>query len=175
MTPKIKLRNLQLDDVEDRYKWSLDKEVSKYLSVPDKYPPFTKEETKKWIQLCMNGTNGYLQKSILTEDNIHIGWVDLKNFDKINNNAEVGITIGNKDYWGKGYGAAAMIEMLNHGFEELKLHKIWLRVDRDNEKAIKSYIKVGFVEEGVLREDRLRQGKYIDRLRFSILKNEKAK
>lgn len=169
MIPKIILRDLQLGDAEDRYKWSLDKEVTKFLSVPEKYPPFTKEETIKWIQACIDGTNGYLQKSILTEDNMHIGWVDLKNFDKINNNAELGITIGDKYYWGKGYGAAAIIEMLHFGFEELNLHKIWLRVDQDNEKAINSYKKIGFIEEGVLREDRLRRGEYIDRLRFSIL------
>ncbi|MBM7562772.1 GNAT family N-acetyltransferase [Fusibacter tunisiensis] len=170
--PKVKLRDLSINDVEDRYNWSLDREVIKFLSVPDKYPPFTKEETTIWIQTCIDGTNGYLQKSILTKDNIHIGWVDFKNFDKVNSNAELGITIGNKDYWGQGYGSAAIIEMLDFGFEKLDLHKIWLRVDKDNERAIKSYKKIGFVEEGILREDRFRRGEYIDRVRFSILKSE---
>ncbi|GAB6109531.1 GNAT family N-acetyltransferase [Fusibacter bizertensis] len=170
--PKVKLRDLIINDVEDRYNWSMDREVTQFLSVPEKFPPFTKEETTKWIQTCIDGTNGYIQKSILSEYNDHIGWVDLKNFDKVNNNAELGITIGNKAYWGQGYGSAAIKEMLHYGFEKLNLHKIWLRVDRDNEKAIKSYKKIGFIEEGILREDRFRRGEYIDRVRFSILKSE---
>lgn len=91
--------------------------------------------------MCIDRTNGYLQKAILTEDNVHIGWVDLKNFDDVNSNAELGITIGNKEFWGKGYGAA----------------------------AIKAMLQIGFISEGILREDRFRHGEYIDRLRFGIL------
>ena len=175
MLPKVTLRDLILDDVEDRYIWSLDKEVTKYLAIPNKYPPFTREETKGWIEMCIDGSNGYVQKAILTEDGIHIGWVDLKNFDKINKNAELGITIGNREFWGKGYGASGIIAMLEIGFEEFDLNKIWLRVDSDNTSAIKCYKMIGFINEGILREDRFRNNNFIDRLRLSILKNELTK
>ncbi|MEI5908056.1 GNAT family protein [Bacillus spongiae] len=169
---KVKLRELILEDVEDRYQWCLDKEVTKHLNMPEKYPPFSREETKSWIEMCMNKTNGYEQKAILTEEGKHIGWVDLKNIDRLNRHAELGIAIGDKTYWGKGFGLAAMKEMLIWGFTELELNKIWLRVEVDNEKAIKSYIRMGYVEEGILRQDRLREGKFIDRLRMSILKQD---
>lgn len=170
--PKIRLRDLILNDVEDRYQWCLDKDVTRYLNVPEKYPPFSREETQKWIKMCINRTNGYEQKAIETEAGKHIGWIDLKNIDKNNKNAEIGLAIGDKNYWGKGYGLSAMREMIVWGFIELDLNKIWLRVDIDNIKAIKSYRTIGYVEEGVLRQDRLRNGKYIDRLRMSILKEE---
>ena len=170
--PNVYLRDLTFDDVKDRYNWSLDKEVTAYLNVPDKYPPFTKEETKQWIEQCINKSNGYEQKAIITEDGFHVGWIDLKNFDKANHQAEVGIAIGNKDYWRKGYGKAAMLKMLSYGFNNLDLNKIWLRVDIDNSKAIASYTSIGFKEEGIMRQDRYRQGIYIDRLRMSILKSE---
>jgi RimJ/RimL family protein N-acetyltransferase len=52
------------------------------------------------------------------------------------------------------------------------LNKIWLRVEIDNEKAIKSYRKMGYVEKGILRQDRLRNGEFVDRLRMSILREE---
>ncbi len=65
-----------------------------------------------------------------------------------------------------------MKEMLIWGFNELGLNKIWLRVEVDNEKAIKSYIRMGYVEEGILRQDRLRNGEFVDRVRMSILKQE---
>ncbi|MBN6205238.1 GNAT family N-acetyltransferase [Ralstonia pickettii] len=170
--PKVQLRELSMDDVEDRYQWCLDKEVIKHLNIPEKYPPFSREETKKWIEMCINKTNGYEQKAILTGEGNHIGWIDLKNIDKLNKHAELGITIGDKSYWGKGYGLSAMKEMLAWGFNELELNKIWLRVEVDNEKAIKSYKRIGYVEEGILRQDRYRNGRYVDRLRMSMLKSE---
>ena len=137
--PNVNLRDLTIDDVEDRYNWSLDKEVTAYLNVPDQYPPFTTEETKQWIEQCINKSNGYEQKAIVTEDGVHIGWVDLKRFDHVNQHAEVGIAIGNKDYWRKGYGKAAMLKILANGFYHFHLNKIWLKVDIDNHKAIASY------------------------------------
>jgi RimJ/RimL family protein N-acetyltransferase len=170
--PKVILRELSLDDVEDRYKWCLDREVTKYLNMPSQYPPFSREETQKWIEMCINRTNGYEQRAIMTEEGKHIGWVDLKNIDQLNKHAELGIAIGDKNYWHNGFGLAAMQEMLKVGFNELDLNKIWLRVEVDNEKAIKSYSRAGYKEEGILRQDRLRNGKFVDRLRMSILKDE---
>lgn len=76
--PEVKLRELKLEDAADRYKWCLDKEVTRYLNVPDRFPPFTMEETENWIQKCIDKTNGYEQKAILSGDGKHIGWVDLK-------------------------------------------------------------------------------------------------
>ena len=67
--------------------------------------------------------NGYEQRAITAENGIHIGWVDLKNFDKTNKNAELGIAIGNKEYWGKGYGKAALYSMLHIAFFEFELEK----------------------------------------------------
>jgi len=170
--PKVNLRELTLNDVEDRYQWCLDKEVIKHLNMPEKYPPFSREETEGWIKMCITKTNGYEHKAIVTEEGKHIGWIDLKNIDTLNKHAELGVAIGDKTYWGKGYGLSAMKEMLLWGFNELDLNKIWLRVEVDNAKAIKSYKRIGYVEEGILRQDRLRNGEFIDRLRMSILKHE---
>ncbi|MET3729396.1 RimJ/RimL family protein N-acetyltransferase [Fictibacillus halophilus] len=170
--PKVKLRDLVIEDAEDRYAWCLDVEVTKHLNMPNKYPPFSIEETRNWIIQCIEKKNGYDQKAIISEHGKHIGWIDLKNIDRLNQHAELGIAIGDKSYWGKGYGIAAMHEMLKYGFFELSLNKIWLRVEIDNEKAISSYIKAGYVEEGILRQDRLRGGMFVDRLRMSVIKDE---
>ena len=64
--PKVSLRELTLDDVEKRYQWCLDEEVTKHLNMPEKYPPFSKEETATWIEMCINKTNGYEQKAIIS-------------------------------------------------------------------------------------------------------------
>lgn len=75
--PNVRLRELTLADAEDRYQWCLDKEVIKYLNMPSTYPPFSKKETEEWIKACMDKTNGYHQKAIMTKEGKHIGWVDL--------------------------------------------------------------------------------------------------
>lgn len=62
--------------------------------------------------------------------------------------------------------------MLHVGFFEFELEKVWLRVDEDNFQARKSYEKAGFVCEGLMRNDRLRQGKFIHRYRYSMLREE---
>lgn len=65
-----------------------------------------------------------------------------------------------------------MKEMLGWGFDQLDLNKIWLRVEIDNLKAITSYKRIGYVEEGILRQDRFRNGEYVERLRMSMLRSE---
>ena len=120
----------------------------------------------------MSHENGYFQKAVHTEEGLLIGWVDLKNIDQTNKNAELGIAIGDKRYWGKGYGISALKAMLEVGFTELGLEKIWLRVDCDNTNAIRCYEKCGFVKEGIMRKDKLRNGEFINRYRFSILREE---
>jgi RimJ/RimL family protein N-acetyltransferase len=92
--------------------------------------------------------------------------------DWISRNAEVGIVIGEKDYWNKGYGSEAMQLMLKHGFETLNLHRIWLRVYGFNTRAIRAYEKSGFVHEGRKREASFIQGKYHDVLIMSVLQPE---
>ena len=52
--PYVQLRELTLDDVEDRYQWSLDSDVTKHLVVPDQYPPFTRGDTRNWIEACIS-------------------------------------------------------------------------------------------------------------------------
>jgi len=65
-----------------------------------------------------------------------------------------------------------MLMLLQHGFETLNLHRIFLRVYEDNLQAIRAYEKAGFKHEGRLREDRYYRGKYYDTLMMSMLKNE---
>ncbi len=90
----------------------------KFLTIPDKYPPFAKEETEEWIKLCVSRENRYCQKVIITEEGKYIGWTDLKNFNRVNKNAELGVAIGDKNFLGKGYGSLAIKSMLQIEFND---------------------------------------------------------
>ena len=86
--------------------------------------------------------------------------------------AEIGIMIGEKSFWNQGYGTEAMLLMLQHGFETLNLHRIYLKVYSTNPRAIRAYEKVGFVHEARLREAHYDSGIYTDDLIMSVLRHE---
>ncbi len=98
------------------------------------------------------------------------------NLDVVNNwngrNAFVGIGIGNRSDWGKGYGTDAMKIMLRFAFTEINLNRVMLNVFAYNPRAIRSYEKAGFQHEGRMRGALLKDGKRYDMLYMSILREE---
>ncbi|MCF7815351.1 MAG: GNAT family N-acetyltransferase, partial [Candidatus Cloacimonetes bacterium] len=80
-----------------------------------------------------------------------------------------GIFIGNKNYWGKGYGSEALSLLLDYGFNILNLNNIMLETFSFNERALKSYKKVGFKEIGRRRQAIIMGGKKYDEILLDIL------
>ena len=105
------------------------------------------------------------------DDDTHIGffglWVNL-----IHNEAWVGIGIGEREYWSKGYGTDMMKLCLRYAFTELNVHRVSLGVHEYNPRALRSYEKAGFRLEGRTRSDTHREGKRTDGLWMGILRDE---
>lgn len=101
-----------------------------------------------------------------------IGNIGFPKIDYINRTAELGIFIGNKEYWGKGYGVEAIELLLDFGFNILNLHNISLKVFSYNKPAIRCYKKVGFKEAGRLREAKQIAGQKYDDVFMDILATE---
>ena len=101
-----------------------------------------------------------------------IGHCGLNYVDWINRRAEFTIYIGHKSYKGRGHGKDALSTLLKYGFMTLNLNKIQCEVFTNNKGAIKLYKKLGFVEEGIMREHQYDDGEYIDSMFMSILKSE---
>jgi RimJ/RimL family protein N-acetyltransferase len=95
-------------------------------------------------------------------DGVFIGDCGLFHINRVAGTAEVGIGIGDRSYWGKGYGREAMALLVDYGFRLQNLRKIWLETHASNERAIRSYRAVGFVEEGRQREHVWANGNYDD-------------
>lgn len=85
---------------------------------------------------------------------------------------EVGIFIGDKNYWNKGYGTDAMRILIRFIFEQMNINKIKLNVYEFNPRAVRCYEKCGFKKEGTLRQEIFRDGKYYDQYIMSILREE---
>ena len=84
----------------------------------------------------------------------------------------LGISIGERDYWGRGYGTDAMRLAIQYAFLELGLRRVSLGLHAYNERALKSYQKVGFKLEGRMRGEGLRDGVRYDSLWMGILREE---
>ena len=101
-----------------------------------------------------------------------IGGIGLWIQSWIDGEAGVGISIGERDHWGRGYGTDAMRLIVQYGFLELNLRRVSLGLNAYNERALRSYEKVGFKLEGRTRKDGLRDGVRFDSLWMGILREE---
>ena len=86
--------------------------------------------------------------AIETKDHWHIGDLDIHGMDLLIRSARLTILIGNKDYWGQGYGADAVETMLRYAFGTLMLDTVNLRVYGFNQRGIRCYEECGFVRTG---------------------------
>lgn len=101
-----------------------------------------------------------------------IGQCALFDTDAVNRTCELGIAIGDKDYWGRGYGREATTLLLHYAFQYHNYHKVYLRVHASNERAIRAYRACGLIEEGRLRAHVWSNGRYDDLLFMGILREE---
>jgi RimJ/RimL family protein N-acetyltransferase len=88
--------------------------------------------------------------------------------------ALLGIAVGDPSYWGRGYGSDAVRVLLRYAFMELNLNRVALEVYAYNARAIAAYRKVGFNEEGRLRQALYRDGSYHDIVAMAVLRREWA-
>lgn len=170
---RIILRKMTAQDTEIYHKWRNDIDVMQTTA------PFLDvyhiEETEEFVnQVILRSQSSKSYIIVEKEYKKPIGITSLINIDYKNRNAEYIIDIGDKEAWGKGYGAEAMKLLLDLGFLEMNLHRISLRVFSFNSRAIKLYEKLGFQQEGRSRESIFRDGKWHDIIHMSILQSEYA-
>ncbi len=169
---RITLRPIKLSDVESFCRWMNDKEVVKYLLFQSGIE--VKEEIK-WIRIQQRNKNKIIW-SIENEENILIGNTCLE-LDAKNKVANLGIVIGEKKQWGKGYAVEVLELLKNYVFKKLKYNRFELEYRMDNKRAEKVYLKSGFKKEGVKKKNyfNLITKKYGDTGLMSILKEEYKK
>jgi RimJ/RimL family protein N-acetyltransferase len=105
-------------------------------------------------------------------DDKYIGDCGLMGLGDPHGSAELGIRIGDRAYWGRGYGRDAVRLLLHYGFHYLGLRRIVLTTHAKNPRAIRCYLACGFVEEGRPRKAIWLEGEYVDLVNMSILRDE---
>jgi len=154
-------------------RWNRDSEYTRLL---DDEPARLRsvKSVKEWLEKeAASGENMRFFFSIraLADDQL-IGFVGLFEIEWNHGNAWVGIGLGERDYWGKGYGTDAMLTILAYAFNELNLYRVTLDVFEYNPRAIRSYEKAGFQIEGRVRKMIHRDGQRSDVLVMGVLRDE---
>lgn len=168
---KVTLRAYKREDVYLAQQYLNDAETKKYLMPGIPYP-ITLEEEHRWFDKISAFGDTYNFAIETIDEGKYIGGCGINSIDWKNSVATVGIFIGDKSCWDKGYGTDAMRVLLKFIFEQMNVNKVKLFVYSFNPRAVKSYEKCGFVKEGVLRQEIFRDGKHYDEYVMGILKEE---
>ena len=167
MGEKISLRLMTAEDTDLIVQWRNNPRVRNNFIYQK---PFTREGHENWVRTMVD--TGKVLQFIIEDlaDGQPVGSVYFRDIDKEHSKAEYGIFIGEDSAVGKGFGSEAARIAVEYGFEELGLHKIFLRVLADNAEAIRSYEKAGFVKEGYFKDDVCIDGRYKDLIFMAIIK-----
>lgn len=92
--------------------------------------------------------------------------------DKFNKKCKLGLTIGDKNEWGKGYGKEVVESLVNYCFTDLGLNRIVAEIFSINERSIKIFEDLGFKREGTLRNSVLKNGQYVDEYIYARLNSD---
>jgi RimJ/RimL family protein N-acetyltransferase len=166
---KVYLRPLERADAPLLVPWMNDHEVTRNLR---RYLPLSLREEEAFIEKLGKDEHGFVVGIASRETDRLLGGTGLHQIDFRNRHAQFGIFIGDNAEWGKGYGTEATWLMVKYAFETLNLNRVWLHVYEDNQRGIRAYEKVGFRQEGVLRQDTFRDGRYWNTIVMAVLRDE---
>jgi RimJ/RimL family protein N-acetyltransferase len=145
-----------------------DPAITQYLE--SRFYPNSLETLKEYV-ISKNGDKENVFFAILLkEGNRHIGNVKVGPIDTIHRFADVGIIIGEKECWGKGYGTEAIRLIADYAFNVINLNKLNAGCYDLNKGSIKAFKKAGFSEEGRRRKQYFCNGKYVDDIAMGLLR-----
>jgi len=168
---KIYLRPLEALDLEGPYlNWLNDYEVTRFMETGS--TPTTPASLQRYVDDVGRAPGTVMLAIVDKATGDHVGNIKLGPVHPLHRRADLGVMIGDKRCWNRGYGREAVALVVEYGFQRLNLHKITLGVYADNTAAIKIYERLGFVIEGTQRRHLFRDGDYHDRHIMGILRDE---
>lgn len=164
---KVSIRKFEAYDIPNKVRWINDPRNNVFLhyDLPLEIP-----KTKIWFENNKNRTDRY--DAVIEADGKPVGLIGLLSIDHKNKKAEYYVTIGERDYLGKGVARRASKLLLEYAFSGLGLNRVYLYVETENTSAVRSYEGIGFKREGVLKNDLFSKGRYVDRYVYGMIKKD---
>ena len=166
---RVVLRPMRHDDVIRQHEFNQDLELYGLDSDQPHVSPIERAES---FYTTRNQPDTSKASFAIEADDKYIGSCELRHLNNRYGVIELGIGIGDRDYWGKGYGREAIGLLLHYAFHYLGVRRIELTTHAKNERAIRCYLACGFVEEGRPRKVVWIEGEYVDLVNMAILREE---
>ncbi|MDP6683834.1 MAG: GNAT family protein [Desulfobacterales bacterium] len=164
----IFLRDIQLADVTFAYqRWMTDPEIIQYLE--SRFHPPSGEELKRYVEANIADPDSFLFAICDKTSNRHIGNIKLGPINRLHKRASIGIVIGEKECFGKGFGPESVKLVVAFAFNDLNLHKLTAGCYAPNINAEKVFTNNGFKREGTRRQHSLYDGKYVDVIELGLI------
>lgn len=164
------LRKPEPKDVEALYAQKNDPDVASLLGGFSS--GYARADLAGWIDFHRERRDEVLWVIADAKTDACLGHVGLYQIDHRVRSAEFAIMLGDKGVWGRGIGSRATRAAIRYGFRWLNLNRIQLTVLETNPRAIAIYRKLGFAQEGVMRQAQWKDGRYLDVIMMSLLREE---
>ena len=157
----IRLRPMTLEDATERYlAWTQDPETMKFLETqPNSY---TVTQLREYVKKVLEDPRNHFFAIEDHAGGAHIGNIKLGPVDENNRVGDIGLLIGDKDFWGRGVATESIQLLVQHAFTDLKLHKVTAGAYIEHIASIKAFRKVGFIIEGIRHSHYQRNNNYKD-------------
>lgn len=172
---RVRLRPQELEDAAQFAEWFSNPDLMQWLAVPPFQMSLAAEEAHVRSKLTNDwehGVNFAIEATDVGDEPVLLGNAELRLISPVTRLGDLGIAIGNPEYWSRGYGEDVVRTICRYGFEDLDLHRIGLTAAGHNARATRAYEKVGFVVEGSMRESRYVSGRYYDTTVMGLLRSE---
>ena len=165
----ICLREIQISDVKKNYyNWMKDPEVNQYLE--SRFEKWSVRRLKNYVKEIKINRDNFFWAIMLKETGRHIGNIKLGPINRKHGFADLGIIIGEKPYWGKGFATEAITLVADYAFKKLKLNKLTAGAYANNIGSVKAFKNAGFLIEGIQKRQYLYNKKYVDGVLLSCIK-----
>ena len=144
---RLLLRPVELTDVNERYRaWMNDPAVMKYTE--SRFQTHALEQIRQYVASVQADPSSRVFAIIEHESGKHIGNIKIGHIHPVHRHADVGIIIGDKASWGKGYATESLQLVAGFAGRNLKLHKLTAGIYANNLGSLQAFLKAGFVLEG---------------------------
>lgn len=168
---KVYLRGLERSDLAGGYfNWLNDREVTKFLD--SGIFPNTMEKMEEFYRSTAFSNDNVIFAIVDKETNKHIGNIKLGPIKWVSRVSPLGIMIGDKGFWGKGYAAEAIRLVVDYAFKRVNLHKVTAGIVAINDASLKAFEKAGFEIEGRAKSQFFYDGEYYDSLYLGIVSQD---
>jgi [ribosomal protein S5]-alanine N-acetyltransferase len=167
-TERLFLREFRDSDLADIQEYASDPEVVRYLT----WGPNTLEQTQQFLSNVQATRPEHGFAIELKQEKRVVGACRLTVKDQLNRSGDIGYVL-NRRYWGRGYIPEAAGALLEFGFGELKMHRIWARCDTLNLASARVMEKIGMRREAHLLQDVFEKGIWRDSYIYAILESER--